>query len=55
MSHTASLRFSREVAWARAAGLPKETLSRLKRAASCDLRTLAALACKRVTDLNPPR
>jgi hypothetical protein len=44
MSRAASLRFSSEAAWARAAGLPKETLSRLKRAASCDLRTLAALA-----------
>lgn len=31
-------------AWARAAGVPKETLSRLKSQASCDLRTLAALA-----------
>ena len=30
--------------WARAAGVPKETLSRLKSQASCDLRTLSALA-----------
>lgn len=44
MSRAAALRFGSDAAWARAAGLPKETLSRLKRAASCDLRTLAALA-----------
>lgn len=44
MSRVAALRFGSDAAWARAAGLPKETLSRLKRAASCDLRTLAALA-----------
>jgi hypothetical protein len=30
--------------WAAAAGVPKETLSRLKKSASCDFRTLAALA-----------
>lgn len=30
--------------WAQAAGLPRETLSRLKSQTSCDLRTLAALA-----------
>lgn len=30
--------------WARAAGLPKETLSRLQSQQSCDLRTLATLA-----------
>ena len=44
MSRAAALRFGSDAAWARAAGLPKETLSRLKTAASCDLRTLAALA-----------
>lgn len=44
MARAAALRFGSDAAWARAAGLPKETLSRLKRAASCDLRTLAALA-----------
>lgn len=44
LSRAAALRFGSDAAWARAAGLPKETLSRLKRAASCDLRTLAALA-----------
>jgi hypothetical protein len=44
MARAASLRFGNDAAWARAAGLPKETLSRLKRAASCDLRTLGALA-----------
>lgn len=30
--------------WAAAAGIPKETLSRLKKSESCDFRTLAALA-----------
>ena len=44
MSRAAAQRFGSDAAWARAAGLPKETLSRLKRAPSCDLRTLAALA-----------
>lgn len=32
-----------DAAWARAAGLPKETLSRLRRRADCDLVTLVAL------------
>jgi hypothetical protein len=36
--------FSTDSNWAKASGLPKETLSRLKRNPSCDLRTLGALA-----------
>jgi hypothetical protein len=44
MSLAAKARFSSEGGWAKAAGLPKETLSRLKSQPSCDLRTLAALA-----------
>lgn len=44
MSEAATSRFGTAVAWAAACGLPKETLSRLKRNPSCDLRTLAALA-----------
>ncbi|MBE0623998.1 MAG: hypothetical protein IH606_04195 [Burkholderiales bacterium] len=44
MSKTAKGIFSTDAAWAKASGLPKETLSRLKRSPSCDLRTLAALA-----------
>ncbi|MCC6194410.1 MAG: hypothetical protein IT518_08085 [Burkholderiales bacterium] len=37
-------KFMTESGWARAAGVPKETLSRLKKQPSCDLRTLGALA-----------
>ncbi len=44
MAGSAKARFATEGAWAGAAGLPKETLSRLKSQPSCDLRTLAALA-----------
>jgi hypothetical protein len=44
MSKTAKGIFSTDAGWAKASGLPKETLSRLKRSLSCDLRTLAALA-----------
>ncbi len=44
MKTAAIQQFGNLGAWARAAGLPKETLSRLKSQASCDLRTLAALA-----------
>lgn len=44
MAPAAKARFATESRWAKAAGLPKETLSRLKRQPSCDLRTLAALA-----------
>jgi hypothetical protein len=44
MSPAAKARFATESAWAKVAGLPKETLSRLKSQPSCDLRTLAALA-----------
>lgn len=44
MKSAAIQRFGNRGAWAKAAGVPKETLSRLKSQASCDLRTLAALA-----------
>jgi hypothetical protein len=44
MALAARARFASEASWARAAGLPRETLSRLKRKPSCDLRTLEALA-----------
>lgn len=44
MAPLAGARFAAEADWARASGLPKETLSRLKRKPSCDWRTLAALA-----------
>ena len=44
MSGAARERFTTDSAWAKASGLPKETLSRLKRNPSCDLQTLAALA-----------
>ncbi len=44
MSPAARARFATDAGWAQAAGLPRETLSRLKRRASCDLRTLGALA-----------
>jgi hypothetical protein len=44
MSAAAKARFPTASSWAEACGLPKETLSRLKRNPSCDLRTLAALA-----------
>ena len=44
MSKAAKTRFSTDSNWAKASGLPKETLSRLKRNSSCDLRTLWALA-----------
>lgn len=44
MKASAIQQFGNLGAWARAAGIPKETLSRLKSQASCDLRTLAALA-----------
>jgi len=37
-------RFGNHKRWAEACGLPPETLSRLRKRASCDLRTLAALA-----------
>lgn len=40
----AKARFATEASWAKASGLPKETLSRLKTQSSCDLRTLGALA-----------
>ncbi len=44
MSRAAKARFPTATSWAKACGLPKETLSRLKRNPSCDLRTLGALA-----------
>lgn len=44
MSAAAKARFSNDAGWARASGLPKETLSRLKSNPSCDLRTLGVLA-----------
>ena len=44
MRKAAKERFSTDAGWAEASGLPKETLSRLKRNPSCDLRTLEALA-----------
>ena len=44
MSQAAKAIFLTEAGWAKAAGLPKETLSRLKTQRSCDLRTLGALA-----------
>lgn len=40
----ARARFPSDARWAQASGLPRETLSRLKRSPSCDLRTLNALA-----------
>ncbi len=44
MSGAARAKFPTDAGWAAAAGLPKETLSRLKSNPSCDLRTLGALA-----------
>ena len=37
-------RHGNDARWAMASGVPRETLCRLKKSASCDLRTLAALA-----------
>ena len=44
MAPAARARFATDARWAAACGLPKETLSRLKKNPSCDLRTLDALA-----------
>ena len=44
MSPAARAKFLTETAWAEASGVTKETLSRLKKQPSCDLRTLGALA-----------
>ena len=44
MAPAAKARFASDAGWAQAAGLPPETLSRLKRRSSCDLATLGALA-----------
>ena len=40
----ARARYGSDARWASAAALPKETVCRLKKSASCDLRTLASLA-----------
>lgn len=40
----ATLKFGNDRRWAEACSLPPETLSRLRKRASCDLRTLASLA-----------
>ena len=37
-------KYGSDARWAAASGVPRETLCRLKKSASCDLRTLAALA-----------
>jgi hypothetical protein len=44
MAGAAKQKFQTDSGWAEASGLPKETLSRLKKNPSCDLRTLGALA-----------
>lgn len=44
LTHSARLRGLNDSQWAAAAGLPKETLSRLRRRTSCDLATLESLA-----------
>lgn len=44
MTQAAKAKFTSAANWAKASGLPKETLSRLKTQPSCDLRTLGALA-----------
>ncbi len=44
LAPAARRRYATDASWAHAADLPKETLSRLKSQASCDLRTLDALA-----------
>ena len=44
MAVAARARFGSDSSWAAASGLPKETLSRLRKKPSCDLRTLGALA-----------
>jgi hypothetical protein len=44
MSKAARAKFSSNAAWAKASGVPPETLSRMRTQDSCDLRTLGALA-----------
>lgn len=44
MTNLARMRGLNDSQWAAAAGLPKETLSRLRRRASCDFATLSSLA-----------
>ena len=43
-SQAAKAKYPTAASWAKASGLPEETLSRLKSQSSCDLRTLGALA-----------
>ena len=44
MAPAVRARFGSDSRWAAASGLPKETLSRLRKKSTCDLRTLGALA-----------
>jgi len=44
LAQPARRKYGSDARWARASGVPKETLCRLKKSASCDLRTLTALA-----------
>lgn len=44
MAPAAHQRFGNDARWAAACGLPRETLSRLRKRDSCELRTLASLA-----------
>ena len=44
LAASAHRRHGNDARWALASGVPRETLCRLKKSASCDLRTLAALA-----------
>jgi hypothetical protein len=53
MTPAARRRYGSDRAWAAACGLPPETLSRLRKRDSCDLRTLAALASAAGFSLEP--
>jgi hypothetical protein len=53
MTPAARRRFGSDRAWAAACRLPPETLSRLRKRESCDLRTLAALASAAGFTLEP--
>lgn len=53
MAPAARARFASDAGWARAAGVPKETLSRMRGQSSCDLRTLDALARTAGYNLTP--
>lgn len=55
MTPAALQRFGSDRRWASACGLPPETLSRLKKRASCDFRTLDALASAAGFTLVPAR